>query len=229
MGRGIVPSQRSIISWLFRAIITRLLHPKRYSAAGSRGASRRGRGSRRGGGRGSRSRRGRRSRSGSRRRTGLGHLHRDTATEGSSLRRVDQLDEARVGLTGDVAGAVGAGRYLDLEGEVLVDVGCALHDADRLQSAGPESLLRLPDVAILTGHLRRDLKRLPVGSGTIGVDHGLVRSGAVRSDDVHGARQRAPGGDLRESVARECHRLLGAGIDFVISLLRRGKIGKFIW
>lgn len=227
MGRRIVPSQRNTVSSLSRAIITRLSHLKRHSAAGSRSASRSSRGSsrrigsggtrrggsRRGGGRGG---------TGSRRRAGPSHLHGDAATEGTGLRRVDQLDDACVGLAGDVSGAVGALGYVDLEGEVLVDVGRALHDADRLQGADPESLLRLPDVAVLARHLSRDLQRLPVGSGAVGVDHGLVRSGAVRSDDVQCTRQRASGGDLWESAARECHCLLGASIDLVISLLRKG-------
>lgn len=146
------------------------------------------------------------------------HLDRDAAAEGPGVAGVDELDQAGVGLAGDVARAGGAGGYVDLEGVVLVDVGRTLHDADGLEGAGPEALLGLLDVALVAGHLGDDLHLGPGLAGAVGVDHGLVRAGAVGGDDVESAGDGAAGGDLGQGGAGLDHGLLGAGLDVVVAL-----------
>lgn len=152
--------------------------------------------------------------------TGLDHLDGDAATEGAGVAGVDELDEAGVGLAGDVASAAGASGHVDLEGVVLVDVGGTLHDAHCLQGAGPGALLRLLDLALGAGNLGLDVHGGPALAGTVGVEHGLVGTRTVGGDDVQGAGDGATGGDLSQGVAGEGHGGLGAGLDVVVSLLR---------
>jgi hypothetical protein len=147
------------------------------------------------------------------------HLDGDAATEGAGVAGVDELDEAGVGLAGDVARAGGASGHVDLEGVVLVDVGGALHDADCLQGAGPGALVGLLDLALVAGDLGLDLHLRPALAGAVGVEHGLVGASAVGGDNVQSTGDGATGSHLGQGVARESHGGLGAGLDVVVSLL----------
>lgn len=151
--------------------------------------------------------------------TGLGLLDGDAATEGAGVAGVDKLDKAGVGLASNVARAGGASGDVDLEGVVLVDVGGTLHDANSLESASPEALLGLLDVALGARHLGLDVHGGPGGTSAVSVDHGLVWAGTVGGDDVEGAGDGAAvGGDLGEGGAGESHGRLGAGLDVVVTL-----------
>lgn len=153
-------------------------------------------------------------------RTGLDHLDGNAATEGAGVAGVDKLDEAGVGLAGDVTGAGGISGHVDLEGVVLVDVGRTLHDANGLQGAGPGTLLGLLDLALGAGNLCLDIHGGPALASAVGVEHGLVWAGTVGGDNVQSAGDRATGGDLSQGVAGQGHGGLGARLDVIVSLLR---------
>jgi hypothetical protein len=145
-------------------------------------------------------------------------LDGDAATEGTGIAGVDQLDKAGVGLASDGAGALGTSGDFGLEGVVLVDVGGTLHDADRLQSASPSTLLGLLDVALGARDLSRDRHLGPCGASAVGVDHSGVWTSAVGRDNVHGAGDGAAlGRDLRKHGAGLGHGLLGASLDVVVT------------
>lgn len=155
----------------------------------------------------------------SRGRGGTSLLDGDAATEGASVAGVDELDNASVGLAGNVTRAGGASGNVDLEGVVLVDVGGTLHDANSLEGTSPEALLGLLDVTLGARHLGLDIHGGPGVTGTVGVDHGLVWAGTVGGDDVQGAGDGAAvGGDLGESGAGLDHGGLGASLNVVVAL-----------
>lgn len=110
-------------------------------------------------------------------------------SEWTSVRWVDELDHADVGLTGHGSCAGGSSWDGDLEWVVLVDVGGTLHDTDALESTGPSTLLGLLDVTLGTWYLGHDLHGLPWSvTGTGSVDHGLVWTSSVGGNNVHGTR-----------------------------------------
>jgi hypothetical protein len=57
----------------------------------------------------------------------------------------------------------------------------------------------------------------PVGTGTGGIDHALVRTCTVRVDLVDGHHESAASSDLREGLAVELHNLSGSGLDVVVT------------
>lgn len=145
-------------------------------------------------------------------------LDGNAATEGASVAGVDELDNAGVGLAGNVTSAGGASGNVNLEGVVLVDVGSTLHDADSLESTSPEALLGLLDVALGAGNLGLDIHGGPGLTSAVSVDHGLVWASTVGGDNVQGAGDGAAvGGDLGKGGAREGHGLLGASLNVVVA------------
>ena len=118
------------------------------------------------------------------------HLDSDNTTKRASIRGVDDLDEADVGLAGDGAGAGGSGGDGGCEWVVLVDVGGTLDDAHVDEHASHEAaLLRCGDVALGAWDLLGDGQLLAGGEGTGsgGVDDGGIWASSVSCDNVDGS------------------------------------------
>jgi hypothetical protein len=136
--------------------------------------------------------------SGSSSRSGASHLHRNTATEGTSTSGVLATDHADVALSSNSAGASLGSVDLDVKRLVLqLGVGVA--------------------ATVVTLEVLGDSHRNPVGTGTSGVDHALVRTSTVGVDLVNGHHERTASGDLRKSGAVELHDLSGTGLDVVVT------------